>query len=216
MEDELKQNLKETLNKFNRIDFKVFHHHKGHEIDIRIGNLKNDECGIINSQLESWLGYEEFSEFLISHDIFYDFKGWIVNENDDIVIYVIFWGPYDDEFESIFFQFEDDFVKNKLLINSNLIKKNDFDVSNLYFNFSFENSAEIEFGELYYLDDKIILDDNQLKLIKLYLQDELTKITPPKLNIDFDCIQNWSLECYENNLNYKIFTNPIKFYWDEI
>lgn len=219
MEIELKQEISKILNEYKRIDFRVIHHHKGPYIDIEFGVKKNNECGEIYEKLAWWLGYGDFCEFLVSSDTFYDFFGWIEFENEEIVLNVIFNGPYEGEFETIQFEFESNFLESELLISSFIESIPDFKNDCVSVCFDMEKGGEFETKYFCYYDGstdvEIELNQSQINILKKYII-EVINGRIPTLLIGFPCEQIWSVDCYENVLKFEIKTSPIKLKLNDI
>ena len=86
--ESLKKKVEEIL-RVDKIDFSLEVHHKGHFIDIQGADQIKDD-------LESWIGYDFLTEYLVSKDIFYNFSGSFILQDDKIMICISFTGPYDD------------------------------------------------------------------------------------------------------------------------
>jgi hypothetical protein len=214
----LLEQIKETLITHKRINFNLQYHHKGHLIEIEFSQFKNHECGEIYDLLEEWLGYGDLNEFLLAHDCFYNFSGWFEYEIEEIVIYIVFTGPYDEEFETISVEFDHDFIINELGLGSLVDSIPNFNTDYFFVVFDLEKEGVIELRDINYYDNeyiKINLGLEQLEVLKKYLTEFVTSKIP-SLNIEFPCNQIWFAECYDNQLSIQIKSSPVKIKWDEI
>ena len=75
MEKELKSLLEATLQAFEKIEFDLTYVNKGCIVTLKIGDKKNEECGLIYDELSEWLSFGEFTDFLISQNVFHNFSG---------------------------------------------------------------------------------------------------------------------------------------------
>jgi hypothetical protein len=213
---EIKTLIIENLQKYKRIDFEV-NRCNGVDVEIKIGKLRNKDCGDIFDLLETWLGYEDFSEYLSSRTISFDYKGWFELIDDEIIVQIQFYQkPYNDaEFSEIKFSIDPDFIENQLKIKQS---KNKNTAPSLIVDFSTDSDFKIHFNEIYFNYRKKKLKPEQLILLENYLI-KIVKANMPTVYLnDFSCKINWEIysENGENSLHYSFVTSPIKISWDEI
>lgn len=140
--------IKEKLKQYKRIDFEV-NRNNGIDVDIKIGKLRNKSCGDIYDLLETWLGYKDFSEYLSSRTISFDYKGWFELIDDEIVLQIQFYQePYNDaDFSEIEFNIDADFIENQLKIKQSKDKNT---APSLIVDFSTGSDFKIYFNEIYF------------------------------------------------------------------
>lgn len=216
MANKIKDLIIENLQKHKRIDFDV-KQNNGVDVNIKIGKIRNKSCGDIYDLLETWLGYEDFSEYLSSRTISFDYKGWIEIIDDEIVLQIQFYQePYNDaDFSEIEFNIDADFIENQLKIKQ---RKEKITAPSLIVDFSTDSDFKIYFNEIYFNYRKKKMNPEQLILLEDYLI-KIVKYNMPTVCLnDFPCKIEWEIfsENGENSLHYSFVTSPIKISWDEI
>lgn len=221
MEIEFKNLIKKTLLEFVKIKFDVTYVTKGCEVEIEIGEYQNEKCGPIYDDLVAWLGYDEFLDYLISHEVYHNFHGEILLLEDEIVFEIVLTGSifdYDD-LDRRCINFDEDFITNKLKLDLSFIGMNEFyNEENISVDFSKTKGSYIENLEFLYFNNnwhKIDLDINQLEVLEKYIELEIDK-SMPKFEIRFDCEINWEVVCEEKELNFNYWSSPIKLKLDDI
>ena len=114
MENELKSLLEETLKQHGKIEFDLTYIHKGCNVEIKIGEKINEECGAIYDELSYWLSYDEFIDYLINHGVQHNFDGEIFLDNGEICFKLNLrgsWYEYDDTDRRQIY-FEEEFITN--------------------------------------------------------------------------------------------------------
>ena len=218
MDIELLEKINIVLKEFKRIDFSMVYHHKGSFIEVEYGKKNTKECVEFLGDLDYWLGYGDFNEFLISRDIFYNYSGWMEYENDDIILQIEFTGPFDDEFEEVRVNFDESFINTELCIPESIKTIPNFNIDNIYVCFDMEKDSEIHINDFFYYEDsyiEIALEQNQKECLEKYLKDIVNE-NIPSLNICFPCEQIWSVECIENRCEFSIETSPVKLKLNDI
>ena len=216
MNDSLKALIEENLKKYNHIEFEVSYNN-GAIVEIKMGEQRNRKCGEIYDLLETWLGYEDFSEYLSSRTISFDYKGWFEIIDDEIVLQIQFYQePYNDaDFSEIEFNIDADFIENQLKIKQ---RKDKITEPSLIVDFSTDSNFKIYFNEIYFNYRKKKMNPEQLILLENYLI-KIVKANLPTVYLnDFPCQIDWDIfsENGENSLHYSFVTSPIKISWDEI
>jgi hypothetical protein len=216
MENKLCYLIKEKLKQHKRIDFKV-NRCNGVDVDIKIGKLRNKDCGNIYDLLETWLGYEDFREYLSSRTISFDYKGWFDLIDNEIILHIQFYQELynDSDFSEIEFSIDSDFIEKQLKIKQS---KNKNTAPSLIVDFNTDSDFKIYWNDIYFNNRKKKLKPEQLILLVDYLI-EIVKANMPTVYLnDFSCKINWEIysENGENSLHYSFVTSPIKISWDEI
>ncbi len=221
MEIELKNLINKTLLEFGKISFDVTYVTKGCEVDIEIGEYQNENCGPIYDELVSWLGYDEFLDYLISHGVYNNFNGEILLIEEEIVFEIILTGSiyeYDDS-ERRCIYFDEDFITNKLKLDLSIIGMNEsYNEENLSIQFSKSKNSNIEGFEFLFYNNgwhKIELDVDQFEILKIFIESEISK-SVPKFEIDLECEINWEVVCEEKYLNFNYWSSPIKLKLNDI
>ncbi|EAZ94372.1 hypothetical protein FBBAL38_00010 [Flavobacteria bacterium BAL38] len=220
MKNELKSLLEEILKEHAIIKFDLAYAGKGCDVELEIGDKKNEYCGIIYDKLSYWLAYDEFIDYLIDKGVYHNFSGEIFFENSEICFFVILNGNYYeyDDSEIKYIEFSEDFILNELKIDLSNFGMNDtFEGNELSVNFYKEMDTSIERLELINNKDwcKIELDQNQLITLINFLESEIERAIP-SFNINFECEILWTLECEDNCLNFYYSSTPIKLKLNEI
>jgi hypothetical protein len=210
----LKKKIEEVL-RVNKIDFTLNYHHKGHEINI----IGADE---INGDLESWIGYEVLNEYLIGRDILYNFGGTFILQNNKIMIYLSFEGPYEGEFDPVELQIESIFSNEIIKKDVESVIATKIDYSELFVQFGYDESEDFKYLDVSYWNE----EGKCIELIEklnaesiLYLKDTLKEYTVSKvpcLNLPPEIDQYYYSECEENRIKYYINTSDMCITWDEI
>ena len=220
MENELKSLLEETLKQHGKIEFDLTYIHKGCNVEIKIGEKINEECGAIYDELSYWLSYDEFIDYLINHGVQHNFDGEIFLDNGEICFKLNLrgsWYEYDDTDRRQIY-FEEEFITNELNIKLTDIGMDIYDEENLNVQFHKLKDTPITRIELSFYKDKwceIELNENQLEILSKFLEFETVQAIP-SFDIDFDCEINWELECEEKCLNFNYWSSPIKIILNEI
>ena len=134
--DNLKKKIEEIL-RVNKINFKLYYHHKGHEIDINGADEIKDD-------LESWIGYDVLNEYLIGRDIYYNFSGSFILLDDKIMIFLSFVGPYEGEFDPVELPIESIFSNEIIKKDLESVISTKIDFSELYVQFGYDESEDFE------------------------------------------------------------------------
>ena len=220
MENELKSLLEETLKEHGKIEFDLTYETKGCNIEIEIGEKINKECGSIYNELSEWLGYDEFINYLIQHNVQHNFGGEIFLDNGEICFNLNlrgFYYEYDDS-DRRHIYFEEEFITNELNIKLSDIGMDIYAEENLSIQFYKLKDTPITSIELSFYKDnwhEIELNENQLEILSKFLEIEIVQAIP-SFDIDFDCEINWDLECEEKCLNFNYWSSPIKLKLNEI
>ena len=167
MNDSLKKLIEENLKKYNRIEFEVSYS-QGAIVEIKMGELRNRKCGEIYDLLETWFSYGDFSHYLTSKTITFDYKGWFEINSDDIMLQLQFFqNAYNDnDFSEIEFAFDTDFIENQLKIKQSKDKNT---APSLIVDFSTGSDFKIYFNEIYFNYRKKKMNPEQLILLEDYL-----------------------------------------------
>jgi len=210
----LRKKIEEIL-RVNKIDFTLNYHHKGHEININGADEIKDD-------LESWIGYEVLNEYLIGRDIYYNFSGSFILQDDKIMMNLSFKGPYEGEFEPVELPIES-------ILSNEIIKKDvesvisaKIDYSELFVQFGYDVSEDFKFLNVSYWNEegKCIELIEKLSAESIsYLKDTLKEYTisnVPCLNLPTEIDQYYYAECEENRIKYYINTSDMCITWDEI
>jgi hypothetical protein len=220
MEIELKSLLEETLKEHGKIEFDLTYVNKGCIVEIEIGEKINEECGSIYNELSEWLGYDEFINYLIQHNVQHNFGGEIFLDNGEICFNLNLrgsWYEYDDTDRRQIY-FEEEFITNDLNIKLSDIGMDIYDEENLNIQFYKLKDTPITSIELSFYEDKgqgIKLNEKQLETLINFLDHEINQAIP-SWDIDFDCEINWEVECEEKCLNFNYWSSPIKLKLNEI
>ena len=220
MEIELKALLEEKLKEFGKITFDLTYETKGCNIELEIGDKKNEECGSIYDEISSWLSYGEFVDYLLKHCFQHNFDGEFFIDNGEITINVNLrksWYEYDDSDRRQIY-FEEEFITNELNLKLSEIGMDIYDEENLTIQFCKLKGTPITRIELSYHTDhwhEIELNQIQLKVLIDFLEKEIIQAIP-SFDIDFDCEITWELECEDKCLNFNYWTSPIKLKLDDI
>jgi hypothetical protein len=215
MEKDLQTLLYNTLKEQGEIKFDVSFEMKGVNLEVEIGENKNEQCGPIYKELEYWICYDRFVDYLVSHDVQHNFEGHFFINEDEIFINLILKGNFFEYAESHTINsiiFEEDFITNELKIDLSTIGiENGFEEENWIVQFNKLKDTPIKNLELsYYSDDwhTIELDENQLNKLSQFIDSELEQ-SLPEFNGNFDCELIWEAECIENEINYDYWCTPI-------
>ncbi len=210
----LKKKIEEIL-RINKIDFTLNYHHKGHEININGADEINDD-------LESWIGYEVLNEYLIGRDIFYNFGGSFILQNNKIMIYLSFEGPYEGEFKPVELPIESIFSNEIIKKDVESVISTKIDYSELFVHFEYDESEDFKYLDVSYWSEegKCIELIEKLSAESIsYLKDTLKEYTVsnvPCLNLPTEIDQYYYSECEENRIKYYINTSDMCITWDEI
>jgi hypothetical protein len=212
--ENLKKKVQEIL-AVNTIDFDLQYHHKGHFITI----TGADE---IKSNLENWIGYEALIQYLIGKDILYNFSGSFELNEGDILIYVSFTGPYEDEFEPVELPIESIFFDDDIERDLKSVISMEINYSELFIKFGFDETQDFNYLEIYYWDENS--NDIQLtekltrnsinyirNFIKMFLNNNV-----PRLNLPREIEQDYYAECEENTIRYYINSSHMVIEWDAV
>ena len=222
MKNELKSLLEETLKEHGKIEFDLTYETKGCNIEIEIGEKRNETCGPLYSELSEWLGYDELLDFLISHGVRNNFSGDIFLENGDICFNLTLNGYYyeydDSDRRQIYF--EEEFITKNLNIELSNVGMAIYNEENLNISFYKSKDTPISGLNLSYYNDcdewiEIKLNEKQLETLINFIDHEINQAIP-SWDIDFDCEINWELECEDKCLNFNYWTSPIKLKLDDI
>lgn len=220
MENELKILLEETLKEHGIIKFDVAYVTKGCNVEIEIGENRNEQCGPLYEALNEWLGYGEFMDYLVSHDTFYNYTGEFYYK-EEIFLAVSFIGPYcyDEDSSQSYINLEKEFITNVLQLDLSSFGMSDhYDKEVLGLDFFAEKGKEIENVRLNYFKghwNQIELNSNQICKLKKFISTEINE-TLPYFYIDFDYELNWEVQCEENLLDFNFWTSPIKISLNDI
>jgi hypothetical protein len=214
MESDLKSLIFNTLKEHGKIKFDVYFEMKGVNLEVEIGENKNEQCGPIFKELEYWICYDRFVDYLVSHDVQHNFEGHFFINEDEIFINLILKGNYYeyDDSDKWTIVFEEDFITNELNIDLSTIGIEDgFEEENWSVQFNKLKNSPIKNLELsYYSDDwhTIELDEKQLNKLTLFIESEIEE-SLPEFNVAFDCAIEWEAECVENSIDYYFTSTPI-------
>ena len=221
MGKDLKSIIYNTLKEHREIKFDVTSEQGGYIVEINIGGKRNKDCGPIFKELEQWLGYDEFIDFLASKGVEHNFEGiFFINENEILMNLILKGNYYEyDDSDRWTIVFEEDFITNELNIDLSTIGiEDEFEEENWSIQFDKLKNATIKNLELsYYSDDwhTIELDENQLNVLTQFIESELEQ-SLPEFNIEFDCAIEWEAECVENSIDYYYRSTPILLKLNEI
>ena len=190
MNDTEIQKLYELLNdailKYNKIDYEIVYAYHSSTFNIKMGELEDEECGEIYSELEKWFWtiQHEYNPFYIS-------KGHIYKDGDEFFLNFINLGPYYGEFDEfdLRFTFDSDWFLNQLgMKNDEFIINNPyFDIENVQIYCHLENyrlgdlEHKFDFELKYYLDHwfdseglkeemyDFVLNENQKEIVQQYI-----------------------------------------------
>lgn len=211
MENSLSVQIREALNKYDKIRFSLQYLCKWESIDVEMGELKNEACGPIYDEIITWLNEGAFYDYIMRIEIFYNFSGWFALENQEIELYIVFEGPFEDEYDPVLIEFDDAFILKELKLKPNpKVTENE-----LYVDFSYSENGDFMLSNVYYNNKKIKPNKEQIALLEKRLI-ALTVSNVPTLSLQFDCEQHWVAEAVDNVLKYKISTSPVKITWSEV
>lgn len=163
MNQEFNTNLLEYLKNHNEINFEIVFVTKGYNFNSSLS--KENE---LSENIEEWIG-SKLVDFLVDCEIYYNFKGKFIYEENEIEIYLTFIGPYEEKYEPNKYGYLsfNEFnlpspIKNKIL---NIVEE--IDEESFEFHFLIENDKFSHFRFNYDHDYKTILCEKDLN------QDEL-------------------------------------------
>jgi hypothetical protein len=213
MDQELKTLIVETLKEFETIKFDFSYVSKGCDVEIGIGEKRNEECGPIYELLHKWLGYDGFVHFMLNRNVISSFDGFIELIGDEIFFMIEVYGT---EYGHI--EINEQLIIEELGIDIHALGLEEFDPDG--FNVNFERLENLPYNRLvmsYYKDDWQILhlDDNQQSVLTDFLDTEIDN-SYPYLSFDFDCEVDCDIECIDNNLEFNYRSTPIKINLDSI
>jgi hypothetical protein len=184
MNDTEIQKLYELLNdailKYNKIDYEIVYAYHSSTFNIKMGELEDEECGEIYSELENW-----FWTIQNTWNPFHTTKGHIYKDEGEFFLNFIYIGPFDEEFSSFDkrFTFDRDWFLNKLGMKNDefIINNPDFDIECVHIYCQLENyrlgDLEHMFDfELKYCEEEdevieFILSENQKEIVQQYILD---------------------------------------------
>jgi len=218
MEDNSLNSFKEKLtlkiNEIGDISFSVLFHHKGHHVNL-------PDLGEFQIELEEWIAYSGLAQYLVSKDIYYEFSGIIYLEEDEIIISVKFDGPYDEEFEELVINVDNETLAE--VIGTDTLKQplNSFNCDEFFIQFEYDESQGfLNFSADYYddnrwIDLKDVFVDGQIERLKK-LCEQRVQSNLPTLDVPLELTQDWSASCDQNSVKYSITTGFLKILFDDI
>ena len=212
--ESLKKKVEEIL-RVDKIDFSLEVHHKGHFIDIQGADQIKDD-------LESWIGYDFLTEYLVSKDIFYNFSGSFILQDDKIMICISFTGPYDDEFESVELPVDLIFANENAKKDLEKVISGEIDFSELFVQFGYDESEGFKHLDVSYRNETSkwveltqSLNSESISHIKDFLEDYI-RSNVPSLNLPIEIEQAYYAECDQNTIQYSINSSEMFIEWDAI
>jgi len=212
--DTFKFKLLSKIKEVGEISFSVLMHHKGHHVNL-------PDLGEFQIELEEWIAYSGLAEYLVSKDIYYEFSGVIYLEEDETIISVKFDGPYDEEFEKLVINIDNETLLE--VIGTDTLKQpfNNYNSDEFFIQFEYDESQGfLSFSADYYddnrwIDLKDVFVDGQIeRLKKLCEQSVLSNL--PTLDVPLELTQDWSASCDQNSVKYSITTGFLKIRFDDI
>lgn len=210
----LKEQIIEIL-KENPIDFSLYYYHKGHDIILNGA----DE---IKSELEYWIGYEALVEYFVGQDIYYDFSGSFVLENEELILYVRFSGPYLEEFEPIELPVQSLFEDLEITSAIENIIECEIDFSNIFIQFCYVKNQGFSSFELEYVIDSEVRIDLKASLNKEIVTEIMEDIesyvviNAPELRLPKDIDQYYTAEYEGGSINYNIDSSEMRIKFDDV
>ena len=210
MNQDFKKKLLNYLKTYGDIEFENEFHHKGSVFSSSIPKEKK-----LSEELENWINYDEtgIKDFLIDNGIFYDFDGKFLLDQDEVVLHLIFRGPYEGEKDDVFISLDEynlpKSIKTRILKSAKEIDESDFLLDFLY-----EENMFKKFEFNYYYEGNVILSDKDLNNVELV---DLKKIVEQIISkesyvLDFQYmgekfiyLKNESVyyvECIENRMSF--------------
>jgi hypothetical protein len=221
MNANLKRQIEKKLNENKTIKYELTYETKGCNVELKIGDKKNEECGSIYDELSEWLGYDKFIDFLIDHGVQHNFSGEIYLENGEMCFLITLNG-YCYEYDASdrrYIEFEEDFITNELKIDLTRLGMDDsFDNEKFSLKLYKRKNVPIERLDLFYYHDdwhQIKLNSIQHAKLTEFIESEIEKAIPD-FNVDFECEILWEVECDENYLDFNYSSSPIKITLNEI
>lgn len=221
MESELKSLLETTLQEFGKIEFNLTYVNKGCIVTLKIGDKKNEECGLIYDELSEWLSFGEFTDFLITQNVFHNFSGEFLFEDKEIFILISLIGScweLDNDPNIKYLYLSEEFVTADLKIDLNALNIPTFDEEKFSLSFFKRKDSRLERLELYYFDDewkKYILSDQQFEILKEYV-DAVIVDSIPIYEIDFEHEVIWEVNCDDWYLDFNYYTTPIRISLNDV
>jgi hypothetical protein len=219
MKRDLRSLLEKTLKEYGKITFDLTYVTKGCIVNIGIGDNKNEQCGSIYEELSSWLGYNEFIEYLMTKGVVHNFKGEICVENTEIVIYLMLKDlTYDFDADKTYIYLDKEFITEELNINISEIGMDEFDEEHFKVRFYKKKGMPIEELELNYFNNswhQFNLDSKQNEILIEFIESEIEK-SIPVYDVDFDCDVMWEVNCADWCLEFNHTSSPIKLKLNEI
>ena len=210
----LKNKVEEIL-RVNKIEFDLKYHHKGHFVDITGADQIKDD-------LESWIGYDFLTEYLVNKDIFYNFSGSFTMHDDKLIICISFTGPYDGEFESVELPLDLIFADENVKKDIEKLISTEIDFSELSVQFGYDESQDFNYLDVSYWNETskwIELTQNlsleSISHIKDFVKDYI-KSNVPSLNLPREIEQDYYAECEENTICYYIKSSEMVIEWDAV
>jgi hypothetical protein len=221
--------IKKQLRLFDKIKFNAYFVTKGCQVDIEIGENRNEKCGEIFELLQEWLGYGEFLDYIIENGGYGNFHGEFTLENNEVFIFLTLnAGDLYEEAEEKYIYFEEEFFTEELKIDLVSIGMDDFlENDHIILDFDKEKNKPFEGLSLYYFDDtKPRVDSNdknpysdswhhleltteQTNILISFVEQEIQNHLP-EFNVSFDCEILWSVQCEDKILQYWVYTSPIR------
>jgi hypothetical protein len=211
----LKNKITEIL-RVNNIVFSLEYHHKGHFIDIK-------GADDIVTELESWIGYDVLNEYLIGRDIYYNFSGAFILQNDKIMISISFSGPYEGEFEAVELPVDQIFSEESVKKDLENVISAEIDFSELYVQFGYDESEGCKYLDVNYFNETSgnwieltqTLSVESMTHLKEFIKDYIPS-NVPSLNLPKEIEQEYYAECEENKIQYYISSSDLTIEWDAV
>ena len=229
MDSKLFDLIKEQLNAHKKIKFSAYFVTKGCQVDLEIGENRNEKCGEIFELLQEWLGYGEFLDYIIENGGYGNFHGEFTLENNEVFIFLTLnAGDLYEEAEEKYIYLEEELFTEELKIELASIGMDDFlENDHIILNFDKEKNKPVEGLALYYFDDtKPSVDSNeknpntdpwheleltteQTNSLISFVEQEIENHIP-EFNVNFDCEVLWGVQCEDKKLQYWVYTSPIR------
>jgi hypothetical protein len=199
---DLKDKIYAVLSETQTIKFKVSHEIAMREIEI-------DYAGEYSDSIKDWIGYGGLYKSIQNE--YYDYEGKIILEENNIVVWVGFNGPFDGEFESVNLSLDTDITSSQL----NIMEIESVDLKSLYVSFDYSpddiftnfTAIYLNNSETYILNE--FLNIEQISSLKDYCKDVILS-NIPSLNVSQRVNQNWIAMCEDNVVSYSICTDFFK------
>jgi hypothetical protein len=213
MEIELKSLLELTLKEFGKITFDFCYVANGCEFELSIGQMENEDCGLIYDHLYQWMVIDTFIHFMINHGAQSNFKGFIELLDNRIIFTVQIYGT---EYSHI--EFNEVVLREIIGIDINTMVFSELELESFHVHFEKLNNLPLEnlIVEYYNKDWKRVeLDDTQIWNLINFLEKEIDNSLPFAF-FDFECEIDFKIECKQNSIEYFFQSSPIQIDLDRI